>query len=323
MEIAQKKKYNVGVIVGRFQVPGLHSSHLELLEYVASKHEKVVLLLGVSPVLGSKRNPLDFVTRKVMIEKSIVGKKISAILPLCDRSSDEVWSKELDEKVLEVFPLGSKVIYGARDSFIPHYTGKFDTCELSTNRLESGTQYREGAASCVLASKEFRAGAIYATYNTYPTAYPVIDALILNENNEIILGRKPNETKWRFIGGFVDPTDSSLEMAVKREVSEETGVEVGELAYLTSTLLDDWRYRSEPDRAVISSVFVCKYIYGDLTPMDDIVALEWIDLDSLHENLGLLISGHREIFERQFKNIKKFSEHYKGIQDGPKEEGTE
>ena len=58
-----------GVIIGRFQTPELHSEHIKLIQYVLDRHEKVLLFLGVSLTLGNKKHPMDFITRKYMIEE--------------------------------------------------------------------------------------------------------------------------------------------------------------------------------------------------------------------------------------------------------------
>ena len=61
----------IGVVIGRFQVPELHDAHKELLQKVLSIHKRVILFLGLAPdsCKCSYNNPLDYATRKAMIEK--------------------------------------------------------------------------------------------------------------------------------------------------------------------------------------------------------------------------------------------------------------
>jgi len=66
----------LGVIIARFQSPYLHEGHKTLIESVKKSHNKTVIVLGVSPVLGSRKNPLDFHTREKMIKKEIAIKVI-------------------------------------------------------------------------------------------------------------------------------------------------------------------------------------------------------------------------------------------------------
>lgn len=59
-----KEDISTGVIIGRFQVPFLHQVHKELIETVVNNHNKTIIILGVSPIPCTIRNPLDFEGRK-------------------------------------------------------------------------------------------------------------------------------------------------------------------------------------------------------------------------------------------------------------------
>ena len=73
------------------------------------------------------------------------------------------------------------------------------------------------------------------------------------------VAKKKEETKYRFVGGFVDNTDKSYEDAVIREVKEETKLDINNIKYITSRIIDDWRYRYETEKIITS--FYCG-IYG-------------------------------------------------------------
>ena len=286
-----------GVIIGRFQTPELHSEHIKLIQYVLDRHEKVILFLGVSTTLANKKHPMDFITRKYMIEEQFGVSKLT-IIPLSDNKSDEIWSKQLDSKIKEIFPLGSVTIYGSRDSFIPYYKGVNKTLELQPDIFVSATDIRELASKKVIASPEFRAGIIYSVYNQFPIVYSTVDIAIIKDD-EILLGQKLNETEWRFIGGFVDLTDESDEAAAKRETLEETGLEVSELEYVCSMPVNDWRYRGMKDRSIMTRFFKAKYIFGCPTPQDDINALKWFKLTPELENI--LVEEHKKLFKKLIK----------------------
>ncbi len=69
------------VIVARFQTPYLHEGHKQLISQVSAKHSKLIMVLGVSPLSGSRKNPYDYYTREKMIkgdEPDII------ILPISD-----------------------------------------------------------------------------------------------------------------------------------------------------------------------------------------------------------------------------------------------
>ena len=270
----------VGVIVGRFQVNELHDAHRELINHVRRNHPKVIIALGVTSKLGSRNNPLDFISRRQMIQESYMDVDIVAIH---DNRSDHNWSRELDRRIREVSPTGGVIIYGGRDSFISHYDGAFRTQELESDAYYnfSGTEIRNQLAKKSTSSADFRAGVIYACSNRYPTGYPTVDVAIVHEGR-LLLGRKLNEDKYRFIGGFFDPkSDTSLEMAARREASEETGgmsVEIDK--YIGSFVVDDWRYRGERDK-IITTFYQAKKLYGPSIPSDDIAELKWFDLTAI------------------------------------------
>ncbi|MES2519706.1 MAG: NUDIX domain-containing protein, partial [Bacteroidota bacterium] len=128
---------------------------------------------------------------------------------------------------------------------------------------------------------DFRAGVIFAAYNQYPKAFPTVDVAIV-KGDELLLGRKPNQTLFRFIGGFVDPTDDNFEQAAAREAQEETGVEVGNLQYVGTARIDDWRYRHEVDK-IITTLFKADYTSGQAIAQDDIAELKWFKINDLTE----------------------------------------
>jgi bifunctional NMN adenylyltransferase/nudix hydrolase len=292
-----EKKYDIGVIIGRFQVPYLHQAHVELFQHVIERHDKVIVLLGSADKVGTRRNPIDFLSRKAMIEETFSNESISAIMPLKDMKDDHRWSKKVDELIRDVAPIGSVVLYGARDSFIPYYHGRFDTQELVPTSYVSGTQIREEVKNKVERTNEFRAGMVYVANNTFPFNYATVDVAIFRDQTEqeILLGRKPDEKKYRFIGGFSDVTDESFESAGRREVMEETGLLIETLEYVASKSVDDWRYRSDTDRGIITTLFKGYYTSGRPEAKDDIEEVKWFNINSLNEYN--LVPEHLKLLE--------------------------
>lgn len=288
---------DIGVIVGRFQVNELHPGHIELIKSVADNHRRVVILLGVAPVLVTRNNPLDFITRKEMLMQAFPH---VTILSIPDTRNDAEWSRELDKRIREACPVGSVVLYGSRDSFIKYYSGNFETSELPEYQSPSGTEVRKSISREVKSSADFRAGVIFAAYNQYPKVYPTVDVAIMKDDH-VLLGRKEGQSQYRFIGGFTDPTDNSYEEAAIREAEEETGVQIGNLTYIGSARVDDWRYRSEADK-IITHLFIADYISGDAVAKDDIVELKWFDTAAL--TIEDLVSEHHPLFQL-FKNKKQ------------------
>lgn len=285
-----------GIIIARFQTPYLHEGHIDLINQVTKNHNRTVIILGVSPIPG-KRNPFDYYTREKMI-KSVYPDII--VLPLRDQAQDDVWSKQLDILINDTFPGASIELYGSRDSFIPSYKGKFNTQELAPQGDYNATELRQKYADQVLASKDFRTGIIYAINNQYTKVYPTVDVAVLkNDKTEILLGKKPNESNWRLIGGFVDPEDECYEDAALREMREEAGdIEVSAMTYEGSKRIDDWRYRPEQDK-ITTTLFTCDYVFGNPTPKDDIEALNWFKIADLMDMIqkNLINKTHFELIE--------------------------
>ena len=101
-----KPNFDVGVIVGRFQVHKLHNSHKDLIQSVADRCARVIIILGISPARATVRNPLDFESRRQMIQESFPD---AIILCLRDCLSDIYWSNNLDAIIGDVVPLTATV----------------------------------------------------------------------------------------------------------------------------------------------------------------------------------------------------------------------
>lgn len=297
----KEKQTEIGVVIGRFQLHNLHEAHSELIKYVIDRHNKVIVFLGTSSAIGTQRHPLDFITRKYMIEEIFTN---LVILPLPDNKSDDVWSSQIHTKVREVFPSGIVTLYGSRDSFIPYYKGGWNCVELEPNTYISATDIRKKISKKVLQSEDFRAGIIYSVYNQYPIVHPTVD-LLIKQGDRILLGRKPTQKEFRFIGGFVDPSDENEIQSCKREGLEETGLELDNFKFICSRKVEDWRYRGIKERGIMTHLYECEVIFGCPTPMDDIEELKWFNFEDLKKNYQkILVSEHVKLFEDylQIKN---------------------
>jgi bifunctional NMN adenylyltransferase/nudix hydrolase len=268
-----------GVIIARFQTPYLHEGHMELIQEVRQQHDKLIIVLGINPIGSSRRNPYDFYTRERMIKSNYPD---VVILPLSDHPSDTDWSRNLDALLESAFPTEKFTLYGSRDSFIPYYSGKNITTELPEHGDYSATELRKKFADKVFDSKDFRAGILYALHNQYKKVYTTVDVAVFRENkSEVLLGKKANSNRLRFVGGFSDPEDESYEMAAQREMKEECGeIEVSPMVYEASTKVHDWRYRNEVDK-IITILYSCDWESGEVQPQDDIVHLDWVKVSDL------------------------------------------
>jgi bifunctional NMN adenylyltransferase/nudix hydrolase len=300
-----ENNYPIGALCGRFQVHELHQAHRYIIDQVVDNHKKVILFLGVTKTAGTKKNPLDFETRKRMIQKHYPD---ITIISLPDFGDDKRWSQEMDKRIREIYPVGDVLMYGGRDSFIPYYKnggGQFNCKELEQHTFVSGTEVRKIVSEQVKESSDFRAGVIYQSYNQFPKVHPCVDIVPFNEDGtKILLARKPNEDGWRFIGGFAHPNDQSYEMTGRRKLREEAGlIEIGDIRYVTSLKVDDWRYHSEEDK-ILTILFKCKYVFGRIEPSQEISELKWFDISLISEKD--MVKEHKELIVI-LKEIEKYS----------------
>lgn len=289
-----EKPADVGIIVGRFQVHELHDGHRHLIDRVRERHDRVIIFLGLSRLRNTLRNPLDFRARQKMLNESYPDIDVHHIEDVRD---DQQWSGELDDQIRKwTSPHQSVLLYGSRDSFLNHYFGDHATEVLEAEVYVSATEIRRRVANKYPPNRDFRAGMIAATDNRYPTAFQTVDVAILNDDRtKVLLGRKPAEKHFRFIGGFSDPASNSLEEDARREVMEETGIEITDPVYITSARVDDWRYRGEVD-CIKTALFVAHYQSGRPEGSDDVAEVRWFALDQLAT--ADLMPEHDELFHR-------------------------
>jgi bifunctional NMN adenylyltransferase/nudix hydrolase len=263
----------VGVIIGRFQVPELHAGHLKLFTTVADQSDRVVVLLGISPIDGhTAENPLTFDQRQHIVLASLasvtplVRAGAPVILPLADCRTNEEWSGQIDALLHAAYPNDDLTLYGGRDSFVDAYRGKLRVEHIVAIPAipVAGTINR--AAIKETNSPDFYRGQIYALQRQHPRVHCTVDvAFVRNSESNItdtLLIQRVDSGQWCFPGGFVDPTDLSIESAAKREMMEELGLTTETvLEHIGSFRIDDFRYRGSRDK-IITTFFMAHYAWG-------------------------------------------------------------
>jgi bifunctional NMN adenylyltransferase/nudix hydrolase len=289
-----------GVIVARFQVPVLIEPFKEIIQRVLSKHENVWCVLGEAATPGSKNNPLSTRAREAMLKKEFG--QINIIF-LKDHPLDEIWSQNLDILLHQNNVPDVAIVYGSEGGFVKRYSGRFSVEILRAGKINKES-FSPGEKPD---SIDFREGRVHAFQASYPKVYPTVDIALFRKNkSEILLGKKTIDKRWRLIGGFVDPTDDSYEVAAARELLEEAGnVKTTEMIYEKSFKIDDWRYRYEEDK-ILSCLFSADYLEGTATGSDDLAEVNWFSFKEI-ENLlknEEIVAEHYPLFRYL---LKKYS----------------
>lgn len=158
---------DVGVVIGRFQVPKLTEGHRAVISG-ALRHARTVILIGLCEEVND-RNPLDFYVRRNMISADYPN---TIIMPLPDVPGDDKnWAKSVDQSIRYLFGKEVSVtFYGGRDSFWsayePHGAHKnFHHVYQVAAEAWSGTTDREAVkAGFNLDNEDFRRGVIYGVH---------------------------------------------------------------------------------------------------------------------------------------------------------------
>ena len=274
----------VGVVVGRFQTPILHQGHHAVIGE-ADKHHKLCIVVGVRPSQPvTKSDPLDYPAREQMIKEEYPE---ATVLALPDQPTDEGWSESLDALIASLFPFDKPTLYGGRDSFKGHYTGRNDVKEVDAISGISATSVRDVDGAKVENHESWRRGVIYAAHNRYGLIYPCVDIVVVRPHpdgsgtHQALVGSRTNERgAHRLPGGHVDPRDTGALQAAQRELREETGVETAEWTFIDNLRVKSWR--DTPNGGVIfTSLYCAKLAFGPAKAGDDLDNVGWIPVEGL------------------------------------------
>ncbi|OQD44423.1 ADP-ribose pyrophosphatase [Croceivirga radicis] len=115
----------------------------------------------------------------------------------------------------------------------------------------------------------------------YPTVKVDVRALVLNNEDQVLLAQESSDKKWTLPGGWADVGYSPKEIA-ENEVREETGLKVKAIRLLA--VYDKQRHPHPPEPFyVYKMVFLCAYVAGNLKPGFDMLGAQWFSLNGLPE----------------------------------------
>lgn len=309
-------RQTLGVVISRMQVYELHQGHRHLIQHSLARHDHTLVFLGDREKVPGKINPLPGFIRTQMVEETFPTLVSVACLP--DHPSNTWWSQNLDREIALRFPDYEVTLYCSRDGFKKSYSGRFPVVEIAPVASPSGSDLRFALLRALQVAKhggqqaremlnhDFRRGWMAAAISRPPIDFSTVDVAILkSDRTQVLLGQKPSDgDRWRFPGGFIDPTDRSRKMAAKREVREECGdIEIEITAHLGDYQIDDFRYRDEED-GVRTDLFLATYVFGAPRAGDDLAAVQWFPIEEL---TARLVDNHQKLGTAVLEHIKKES----------------
>lgn len=136
---------------------------------------------------------------------------------------------------------------------------------------------------------------------SYRNPVPTVDVIMQRGSKVLMIRRKKEPFAGRLAlpGGFVNDGETA-EDAARREVSEETGLEV-EPVDILGVYSDPAR---DPRRHTLTVVFVAIMVGGKEQASDDAAGIEWIELADVQKMKDKIAFDHARILGdyRQWKN---------------------
>ena len=90
-------------------------------------------------------------------------------------------------------------------------------------------------------------------------------------------------------------------------MEESNGCEIGDIRYVASGKINDWRY-AKSKSGIMTTLFIGKFMWGSAKPTDDIEYLEFINVssfDTIDKIKNLIMPEHIELMIILIDKIKK------------------
>ena len=110
-----------------------------------------------------------------------------------------------------------------------------------------------------------------------------VAALVTNEENQILLVKSPWRG-WEYPGGLIEPGES-FEAALKREVREESGVEIEITGFVGIC--------KNVERNIVNIDFAARYVSGALTTSEESTEVGWFTPEEAFEIITFPLTKKR------------------------------
>jgi NAD+ diphosphatase len=160
---------------------------------------------------------------------------------------------------------------------------------------------RCGAATRVVSAGHTRVCVVDGSEH-YPRTDPAVIMAVVDADDRLLIGRQAAWPEGRFstLAGFVEPGES-LEQAVRREVREEVGVEIGEVDYLGS---QPWPFPSSLMLGFVAQAKTVEIDRGD----GEIAEARWFTRDGLRTD----VRSGRVLLSPPVSIARRLIEHWYG-----------
>lgn len=94
--------------------------------------------------------------------------------------------------------------------------------------------------------------------------------IIINDKNEILLGKRTDNHKWGYAGGSIE-LGETVEDCARRELTEETGLIAEELEFFLINSGEETHYIYPNGDEVynVEIVYLCRHYHGTLHPQEE------------------------------------------------------
>lgn len=108
-----------------------------------------------------------------------------------------------------------------------------------------------------------------------------VSAVIQKDDKFLLIKRADDEDMfpgfWGIPGGTVEPTDASLEGALRRECLEEIGINIVDIQPITNDIHD------KGEKGALYIVYTATYESGNLKPLDGTADVGWLSIEQIRE----------------------------------------
>ena len=158
---------------------------------------------------------------------------------------------------------------------------------MSVHSVAAGRNVR-GPAHCPCAAREPRYACVLMEYRS---PKPIAACVMLNAGHVLLLKRAipPGVGKWALPAGYIEPGESAEE-AVRREVKEETGIEI------TPEYLTSWGREVDAERSFLGLCFIERVERTQVVLDEESLGFEWVSMErAVLESVDWAFDSHRDV----------------------------